>query len=676
MLDYGKKCGNSSAGRARYFGCMTYDRTILKFILIALLLTQSVLAADAFRTIAILENERMFQAEPNVSLSDFFRNSSPAVRARAALAAARIGNEIILPQLETISNDSSVEVRKMVAFAFGQIRSKNGLPAALKMLKDPDVEVRRLAIEAVGRIGGLDTTSNILAFLSDQNAQLREQAALALALIKDKATVETLIIQTGKNDPVQWSYVYALYRLADERALPALHKVLANPVASPSTGDPSSLLFALKALWSMKKNLTLLEIETLLRHSDPRVTQNALDVIAASGDKASCAALHQAYSTMNDITRGKVLDTMGSLGCMQEDRPAKPVLLGAWISAQAKAQKDNALASLQEGASHPSWIVRWRTAQALSGLSAEKAIPILKNVMNDQDSAVRLAALDSLAAFMPQTIDVFVPLLNDRDFAVQATAVDAVGKTRDPKYLPALIGTYHISKDASEIEGRVALLDVLPDFNSSEALKVYEEALQDPEFTIRRHAIDGLKKMLGSSPWFFRQKLADPESFAYRSGKLKLKETWEYPQDYGHTREPVKITLKLEKGDVTIRLFHEEAPLHVENIVKLAQRGFYNGLRIHRVVPNFVIQGGDPRGDGWGGAGEVIHDQVNLRVYKRGIVGMPTAGKDTGGSQFFITQSRQPHLDGNYTVFGEVIAGMDVVDRTEAGDKILSVNVN
>ncbi len=118
-----------------------------------------------------------------------------------------------------------------------------------------------------------------------------------------------------------------------------------------------------------------------------------------------------------------------------------------------------------------------------------------------------------------------------------------------------------------------------------------------------------------------------------------------------------------------------EAPIHVRNIENLAQRKFYDGLLIHRVVPNFVIQGGDPRGDGWGGAGEIVHDQINLLVYRRGMVGMPIAGKDTGGSQFFITISRQPHLDGNYTIFGEVITGMDVVDGTEIGDRIISVRL-
>jgi cyclophilin family peptidyl-prolyl cis-trans isomerase len=133
--------------------------------------------------------------------------------------------------------------------------------------------------------------------------------------------------------------------------------------------------------------------------------------------------------------------------------------------------------------------------------------------------------------------------------------------------------------------------------------------------------------------------------------------------------------MQLEKGTVVIRLLGKEASMHVLNFKNLADKKIYDGLTIHRVVPNFVIQGGDPRGDGWGTAGMILHDQMNHLVYKRGSVGMPLAGKDTGGSQFFITISRQPHLDGNYTLFGEVVSGMEFVDATEIGDKIKRIRI-
>jgi cyclophilin family peptidyl-prolyl cis-trans isomerase len=113
----------------------------------------------------------------------------------------------------------------------------------------------------------------------------------------------------------------------------------------------------------------------------------------------------------------------------------------------------------------------------------------------------------------------------------------------------------------------------------------------------------------------------------------------------------------------------------VDNFIQLAQRGFYNGLAFVRVVPNFVIQGGDPRGDQNGGPGYHIRDEINLRQYGTGAVGMALSGKDTGGSQFFITHSPQPHLDGGYTLFGQVIEGLEVVNRIARGDLIRSVEI-
>jgi cyclophilin family peptidyl-prolyl cis-trans isomerase/HEAT repeat protein len=624
-----------------------------------------------FRTIAILENERRIEAEPSIRLTEYFHSKSPEIRARSVLAAGRIGNPSVLPELRPLIQDRKVFVRKCTAFAIGQIRAKDGLAQAARLLKDQDQEVRRLAIEAVGRIGGLDSTETILPYLRDPNSAIREQTALSLALIKDKSTVQPLIEMTAREDSAQWSYVYALYRLADERSLSVLHHVLANPSSSPSTGDPSSLLFALKALWSMKKPLTGEEADRLLSHQDARVQQNALDVLAVATDQSLCDQVQKNYSEMNLITKGKALETLGALGC-EIPQPDSPRLQGQWIIAQAKKNKEKSLGLLQNGSKNESWVVRWRTAQAFSELPAEVAIPTLKEMARDPDSAVRLAALDSLSKYLPETADFFLSLVDSKDFAVRATAIDALGKTKDRKYLPLIIKTYEASQNPTEIEGRVTILDTLSEFHSSETLRIYEEALQDAEYTIRQHAIDGLKKLVGTK--YYREgQSKDPEDFLHLSGKLPARVQASYPKDFGSTQQPFEVTMKLEKGDVRIRLLAEEAPVLAENFRKLAERGVYNGLRIHRVVPNFVIQGGDPRGDGWGGAGEVIHDQINMLTYKRGMVGMPIAGKDTGGSQFFITHSRQPHLDGNYTIFGEVISGMDIVDQTEVGDKIISV---
>ena len=126
---------------------------------------------------------------------------------------------------------------------------------------------------------------------------------------------------------------------------------------------------------------------------------------------------------------------------------------------------------------------------------------------------------------------------------------------------------------------------------------------------------------------------------------------------------------------IEIELFNEDAPLTVANFVSLSRRGFFNGLSFMRVVPFFVIQGGDPRNDQEGGPGYTIRCEINRRPYERGSIGMALAGKDTGGSQFFITLGPQPHLDGSYTCFGRVISGMQAVERMVPGDRVKLVRV-
>lgn len=138
----------------------------------------------------------------------------------------------------------------------------------------------------------------------------------------------------------------------------------------------------------------------------------------------------------------------------------------------------------------------------------------------------------------------------------------------------------------------------------------------------------------------------------------------------------MRATVLTGKGSFTIELLSDDAPLNVDNFVELAKRGYFRDVTFHRVVPNFVVQGGDPRGDGNGGPGYQIRCEINEVPYERGAVGMALSGKDTGGSQWFVTHSRQPHLDGGYTVFGRVVEGMDVVDRIVRSDIIRSIVIN
>ncbi len=141
----------------------------------------------------------------------------------------------------------------------------------------------------------------------------------------------------------------------------------------------------------------------------------------------------------------------------------------------------------------------------------------------------------------------------------------------------------------------------------------------------------------------------------------------------------LKAIIKTVKGDMTVQFYEKDAPNTVKNFVDLAKKGFYNGLTFHRVIPDFVIQGGCPDGTGAGGPGYSIKCELdgNNQYHDRGVLSMAHAGKDTGGSQFFICHSRRntSHLDRKHTCFGKVIDGLEVIDAIRQGDKINSIEI-
>jgi cyclophilin family peptidyl-prolyl cis-trans isomerase len=134
-----------------------------------------------------------------------------------------------------------------------------------------------------------------------------------------------------------------------------------------------------------------------------------------------------------------------------------------------------------------------------------------------------------------------------------------------------------------------------------------------------------------------------------------------------------KVRVKTSKGDFVLELMVEDAPGTVSNFLKLSNKNFFNNKNFHRVVPNFVVQGGDPRGDGWGSSDGIIRSEFNMSSFNEGYVGMASAGKDTESCQWFIMHSPAPHLDGRYTNFAKVILGISVVHQLEVGDYIKSI---
>ncbi|MGQ0723486.1 MAG: peptidylprolyl isomerase, partial [Candidatus Eiseniibacteriota bacterium] len=210
---------------------------------------------------------------------------------------------------------------------------------------------------------------------------------------------------------------------------------------------------------------------------------------------------------------------------------------------------------------------------------------------------------------------------------------------------------------------RQSVAEALGNFDTEDSRRVLRRLLDDPVWRVRNEAATSLGKLgeesVEAAPPGELPGPAEPLDEAYLERKPG---TW-------------SAQIETNRGRIVIELLHREAPRTVQNFVKLAEAGFYDGLSFHRVVPNFVIQTGCPIGNGWGNPGYEIRCEYTPLRYERGMVGMAHAGKDTGGSQFFVTHSAQRHLDGRYTVFGRVVEGLDVVDSIRVEDRIEKVEI-
>jgi cyclophilin family peptidyl-prolyl cis-trans isomerase len=311
--------------------------------------------------------------------------------------------------------------------------------------------------------------------------------------------------------------------------------------------------------------------------------------------------------------------------------------------------------------------VRAAQAQALGTLANRRGEPRLRAMLADEDHRVQAAVVTALAAAgSPEVERAATERLTHVDFALRAAAATALADVKAASAVPALLIAYQASASDPEYGARAALLNAIAKLNPAAATPLLREALGDRDWAVRVRAASLLKEQNAATP-----DLATSMRPA-AAGRAVEDPAWQ--RIVAPPFAPLAY-IDTTRGTIEVELFVSDAPLTVENFVSLSRRGFFANRRIHRVVHDFVVQDGDPRGDGEGGPGYTIRDELNDRPYLRGTVGMALDWKDTGGSQFFITHSPQPHLDGRYTVFGTVVRGMDVVDSLTTTDIVQRVRI-
>ena len=627
----------------------------------------------------------------------------------------------VLPDLERLLTDPDARIRRRAALAVGRVGLTEGVAPLTPLLKDADPDVRQMAAFALGLIGDTSATSWLTTALQDADARVRGRAAEALGLIGNPApasavgamvagyvkqgaiasltpddeqwpkTPEADAVRLGlfalvrlkswdalsaavldpSGRPVSdwWPVAYALQRINDPRAVPALQQLVQGRGRYTRS-------FAARGLGALKDRASAPLLVRLLSDAtgDVALSVSAIRALAQMGATEAVAPLIAQFGrdSVDPNVRLEIITALGTLKAREGLPLVEDALTDDWPTLRAAALRSAAeidpphLLMLLSGMDpDPHWVVRAALADVLGTLPPEVATERLRALLNDADKRVVPAALDALAKLRVPDVDtLLLDALKTPDIGIRTAAADAIGRLKPAGGAAALRAAFTFAQGDATYSARAAVLGALAGYGAPEAGETLHAALADKDWALRVRAAELLHRL-------------DPSVDANRAirpvpGVPVM--PYDSPELLNPTYSPHAF-IETAKGTVEIELNVLDAPQTAWNFVTLARKGFFNGLQIHRVVPNFVVQDGDPRGDGSGGPGYTIRDELNDKPYVRGTVGMALEWRDTGGSQFFITHSPQPHLDAKYTVFGRVVNGMDVVDRLQQLDVIQQVRI-
>lgn len=650
--------------------------------------------AEVAELAALLRVEDQRSYEPAL-LESSARSAAPVVRRYAALAIGRLQDARGVPLLLQLLSDPDTAVAAIAAFALGQVGDTTAVPHLVPLLgsqaaaRNPTVAAEAAA--ALGKLRTGDAASALNGFLltapvGHGGTAVAEQALLAIWRFPRSADLAPVLRWTDAPDPeIRWRAAYALVRRPDPAATPRLLRLAADP-------DPLVRALAVRGLTGpladsagLAPAAVLPVVLSLSADADPRTAVSAIRSLGTFRAPEAVTRLVSLVggSAVHAIPAAESLGRLGSYAsasapALREaalNRSNAIGLRSAALLALVQVAPATAPAVAASLAAEGSWRARAEAGRAFSAL-APRPRAELAALFRDPDP--RVAAL-SLSATVEAAGDSVAPLrvyllemLGSRDVRVRTAALAGISRLRDPATLPLILDAYQLAlqdtlNDAAlEAISAVAALQAR---GTPAARALFRRFPSPGDPLLRRRAVT-LFGDTARTAWGEPLPIETGLSTAEYEARVRR---WIAPAYAGGA--PPRARIVTESGSIDLELFAADAPLTVHSFVYLTEDGYFDGQEWPRVVPNFVIQGGDPRGDQSGGPGYAIRDEINRHRYERGTLGMALSGPDTGGSQFFITHSPQPHLDGGYTVFGRVIAGMEVVDRVMVGERIQSIRL-
>ena len=636
--------------------------------------------------ILMLEDQRSLAGG---ALQRFLEDEDPSIRRRAAIAAGRIGDPLAIPSLISRLQDPVVEVRHAAVFALGLIGNPEALPALKAALSDQDPLTRGRASEALSRIGDPLAASLIAeafrrSMPGSPNGVLRIRGddpsreddpwielrlhLVALARLKSGQALAGALLSSDSTPLVDWWVaVWAGTRVAE----PALEPLF---IAGGSAEDPYIRSLAARGLGALKLPRLLSVLRKLAEDRDSRVAVEAIRALARLGSREAAAVVAPFLDSPSLTLRREALVAFAALPPESKYRPRIIENVGhqdPWIRSAAwpalvrldAAEVGLVLSTLGPD---PDWTVRAALAEAL-GERGETAAPLLIRMLNDSDVRVVGSVLSAIARARGQDgLPTLAEYASHPDMGVRAAVVSGLSRIEgldEKRLIPLLSAAFEASLGDGDLETRMGVVNTLEKTGSPDAQALLRRiAGSDSSRAVRQRSFSAL----GGG-------MAPPEAVVVRTPEARrLVSIYESGEAPAYAPRAV-ITTRYGRIEITLDIV--DTPLTTRSFVRLALSGFFNGLTFHRVAPGFLIQAGDPRGDGYGGPGSTIRCEVNGQPYGRGAVGMALAGKDSGGSQFFITTAPAPHLDGAYTLFGHVVTGMDIVDRIRPGDMIEQIDI-
>jgi len=638
--------------------------------------------------------EVLAPAEPS-DLVELLADPEARVRRRAALAAGRVGLPESVPALTGLLKDAEFEVRQMAAFSLGLLGDQSARPALLEALEDAHPIVQGRSAEALSRLGqpadGVAVAAMVrrhldagaLKDLQADDERIGQEPAdavrlglLALGRLKAYDALASVAFgPDGRPNSSWWPFAAALQQVTDPRAIPALRAML----ATPSRYARTMAIQGLGALAARDAVPDLLQI-LIAVPSDHGLAVESLRALRRIGDGQAAPALLAFASDSRSDPRFR-LEAIDALGGMPPVAGTVDALLdllsetdpnvrAASFAALARLDPDSFISAIANIDADPHWTVRAAQSEALATIGAERAVPALLARAQDPDQRVVARVMASLAATKsPDAVTPLTRALAADDLVVRAEAARGLGALRSATSTQALLAAWARWRGEPQYQAKVAALEALAAIDPQAAREPVTAALADRDWAVRVRALELLR---GLPP-------AGGDGDALAMAIRPAAASREIPADEWHWLLAPPFSpharLELDRGVIEFELDVTGAPQTVANFMLLARRGFFDGVPVHRVVTNFVVQAGDPRGDGEGGPGYTIRDELNLTPYIRGIVGMALDWRDTGGSQFFVTLGPQPQLDGRYTAFGRVVEGMAVVEQIEKGDVVRRVTV-